>query len=198
MGQLDLSKYRKVSVFTKEHGVVFGWTFYDVPAVYLIKIGEQFYIDSTFSPNSTICTHEYLLKKGIHPIQKMNEAFMKERTVETYILEQVDAFAIMDRRVAFYINELKPDFNEGQDCCFPYDETKFHKSDGEDVMNVTLDQRIMKRIKEIESEQKIPVDKIILASVRKMVYDYRTTNSSTLSRYGVEIVQSFLSNPLLD
>lgn len=198
MGQLDLSKYRKVSEYTKEHGVVFGRKFYDAPVVYLIKIGEQFYIDSTFSPSSTIRTHEYLLKKGIHPNQKMNEAFKKERTVETYILEQVDAFAIMDRRVAFYVNELKPDFNEGIDCCFPYDETIFYESDGEEVVNVTLDQETMKRIKEIEAEQKIPIDKIILASVRKMISGYRTMNSSTLSRYGVEIIQSFLSNPYLN
>lgn len=92
---IDFSKYEKVSEFTFEHGCVFYKAYYTCPVIFMMKIGEELYVNATMIPHETINDHEQLLWSGKHYNKKMVKAFKKEKTVETYILEQIDAFDIL-------------------------------------------------------------------------------------------------------
>lgn len=188
---IDFSKYEKVSEFTFEHGCVFYKAYYTCPVIFMMKIGEELYVNATMIPHETINDHEQLLWSGKHYNKKMVEAFKKEKTVETYILEQIDAFDILQRRLDFYLNEFQPSFNVDE-CKTLIRPEEWKGSQGGAIYNIAFDQKTVSNLKTIEEQQNIPIDKLVLAATRKLINDYHNIDTPKLSDFGLQAVQSYL------
>lgn len=194
---IDLSKYEKVF----EWDQVYGFTMSRRPifstVVYLLKIGEDFFIDDTFALSELTRKHIRDLVNKIHPNGKMQEAYNRCKVCEGYILAQVGLFEHPVKIKQQFIDRFSPSLNLDRTELGP--SVNLWCEDKEDSVEVKikLPYEETKRMKELAEGHGISLEKYIQASAVAVLNGYSYRNTDLLMQEGIAIVDNSMCSPYL-
>lgn len=190
---IDLSKFQKLYSYHKHYGWLFSTKTSPATIIYLVKIGEDIYIDSSIQICTTVWKYARDLDKGIHANALMQEAFNKHLCCDFYLIEQVGFFELPCQRTQYYVNKYQPTLNAGRakDCMNPDYWVKV-PDDGVEV-TIKLPWYYTDVFSHFEKQCGIPKERFVEAAV-KYFYRYHTyRDSDDLTNFGVILIDDILS-----
>ena len=194
---IDLSKYEKMFEWDQVYGMTMIRRSIPSTVVYLLKIGEDFFIDDTFEFSELMKKHIRDLVNKIHPNGKMQDAYNKCKICEGYILAQVGLFEHPVKIKQQFIDRFSPSLNmEGVELKPSVNLWCKDKEDSVEV-KIKLPYEEVKRMKELAEGHGISLEKYIQASAVAVLngYSYRTTDF--LMQEGIAIVDNSMCSPYL-
>lgn len=194
---IDLSKYEKVYEWDQVYGFTMSRRCIASTVVYLLKIGEDFYIDDTYELSELMRKHIRDLVNKTHPNERMQEAYNKCRVCEVYILAQVGLFEHPVKMKQQFIDRFSPSLNlEGLELKPSANLWLKDKDDSVEV-KIKLPYDEFKRMKELTEGHDILLEKFIQASAVAVLNGYSYRNNDLLMQEGIAIVDNSLCSPYL-
>lgn len=191
---IDLSKYEKVYEWESVYGLKMGKQIMGSTVVYLMKIGNDCYIDDTFKLNALIRKHIRDLDNGIHPNKKMQEAYNKHEVVDVYILAQVGLFEHPEKIKQQFIDRFSPSLNMDEFKLKYSKDFWFTDEDDSVEVKVKIPYIFIKKLNELSNIQDIPLEKYIQASALAIFSSYCYRNVNSLTPEGIAVLDNCLCN----
>lgn len=180
---IDLSKYPKIYEWDETYGNICDVSCMSQNAIYALRIGESLYINETKSVQIEIMKHIMDMRLGIHVNPKINEAFNKSKSCQVYILHPIKPFDHAINLKNTFVNNFKADLNKGDGCL----EVKTDLWCSEDVfMEMWI--KFIDRLKYIEKEQGIPLNRLVCAAISNFLFDYAYRNKDLLMNEGISYI----------
>lgn len=188
---IDFSKFEKVYEWDGEYGCMLDKNITHSTFVYLIRIGEDFYIDETSDFTTVVTKHLQDLMKHVHPNKGMQDVFQKYQKCEFYIIEQVGMFERPKNRKEFYITSLSPTLNKDE-CNFSFNPNLWRNTDDCEEFKVSIPTFYLRNLKSIAKGQGVPIERFIEAATVFACTDFRYRNSYLLMKEGVAALDTSL------
>lgn len=186
---IDLSKYEKVYEWNSFHGVVFRRWFSYTPVVFLIKIGDGYFIDCTSNLVDVYEVHLNLLRQKKHPNPKMSEHFSAYRNFEVYILEQIDMFANAVTCLNRYLSRYKPNLNDLEHK-IEIDKSAWNGTNRKQMIGIRFEDWILKALQETSETHGLTIEDLVNVSVAHFLNRYTSRYNWKLNQAGITLMNS--------
>lgn len=194
---VDLSKYEKVYEWDQVYGLMMGRRVITSTLVYLMKIGNEHYIDVSFRFTALIRKHIRDLDHGVHPNAKMQEAYNRYKVCEVYILAQVGVFEHPAKIKQQFVDRFSPSLNVDE-FELKYSKDFWCKDEDDSVeVKIKMPYKYIKRLKDATKGQGILLEKYIQASAIAVFDTYRYSDSNKLTKEGITILDNSLYGPYI-
>lgn len=160
----DLSKYEKVYEWNHFNGVIFRRWFSHAPVVFLIKIGDGFFIDSTSDLVDVYEVHLNLLRQKKHPNPKMSDYFSAFGSFEVFVLEQTNMFANVITRLNSYLSQIQPNMND-LDCKIGIDKSTWNDPNRKQMIGVRFEEWILRALQEASDAHGLTIEDLVNVAV---------------------------------
>lgn len=191
---IDFSKYEKVFEWEHVYGLKMGRQIMCSTVVYLMKIGNDCYIDDTFKLNALIRKHVRDLENGIHSNTKMQEAYNKYKVCDVYILAHVGLFEHPEKIKQQFIDRFSPSLNVDE-FKLKYSKDSWCKDEDDSIeVKIKIPYKYIKSLNEMTKEQDISLEKYVQASALAIFNSYSYRDANYLMPEGVAVLDNCLSS----